>query len=114
MPNVVLEHSRDFTKTDELMQLCHEHLLECRLFKPETIKVRTLKFEHHLVAGSKDKAFLGVTVRIMPGRTQEQKADLGHTLHEKIGEWLTEAGLSVSHSVLIQETPEGLYFKHDA
>ena len=109
MPNVVIEHSNDVKDTKSLIQLCHDHLMESGLFKLETIKVRTLAFEQFLVGGKSEKSFVVINLFIMPGRTMEQKAQLGQSMHQRIKEACQD--LSAATSVVVKETSEGLYFK---
>ncbi|NQY99882.1 MAG: hypothetical protein HRT45_04330 [Bdellovibrionales bacterium] len=68
MPNVIIEHSKNIQETRQLMQICHDHLMESGLFKIETIKVRHQSFENYLVGGSSTQPFVVFTLSIMPGK----------------------------------------------
>ena len=109
MPNVVIEHSKDIQNKKPLMQLCHDHLLDTGLFTLDSIKVRTIEFDEYLVGGESDKSFIAINVAFMPGRPEDKRLLLGKSLHSKVIEMY--AGQSVATSVLIEETPEGMYFK---
>ena len=50
----------------------HQALVDCELFKPETIKVRVLAMQAMVVAG-KGKPYIHVELKLLSGRTEQQK-----------------------------------------
>lgn len=113
MPNVVVEHSSNIKEVKSFIQLCHDHLLDSGLFKLNTIKVRPISFDDYLVAGEESKPFIVISVTVMPGRSHEDRSKLGDTLHQNVIELCQELNLNAATSVVIKETPEGLYFKQN-
>lgn len=76
MPHCIIEHSEDLDGA-ALVPLVHESALNSGLFDPQgsDIKVRAIEFAHYKT-GSVDISFVHVTLRILPGRTAEQKSAL--------------------------------------
>ena len=111
MPNVVIEHSSNVTETKPLMDLCHNTLMESGLFQENSIKVRTISISRYLVGGKSGKTFIATTVSVMPGRAQEDLSKLGGQLQERMQSTAQELGLTSAISVLVEEYPEGLYFR---
>ncbi len=106
MPHCVIEHSDDFNSS-MLMEAVFKGVLTSRLFESKDIKVRALPFAHYQV-GFKRSAFIHVILRIMSGRTQEQKSSLTQNVVEQL------VGLNyeeVSITAEIQEMNESSYYK---
>ncbi|WP_133407942.1 5-carboxymethyl-2-hydroxymuconate Delta-isomerase [Parashewanella tropica] len=74
MPHCIIEHSNEFN-ADVLMEAVFKGALSSRLFESKAIKVRALPYQFYQV-GFKRSAFIHVTLKILSGRTQEQKLDL--------------------------------------
>ncbi len=77
MPHVVVEYSANLEAEIEPMRLLravHEAVLAQPIFEAPGVRTRAARREHFLVAdGDPSHAFVAVTARIGPGRTQEAR-----------------------------------------
>jgi 5-carboxymethyl-2-hydroxymuconate isomerase len=77
MPHVVVEYSANLETEIEPMRLVravHEAALAQPIFEAPGVRTRAARREHFLVAdGDPSHAFVAVTARIGPGRTQEAR-----------------------------------------
>lgn len=78
------------------------------LFGAEDIKVRALPCATHQ-NGAGNYAFIHVAVRIMPGRTEAQKLDLGQRVADGLKALASTAG---SITVEVNEISRAAYVKH--
>lgn len=88
MPHFVIDCSPNVLKSrpaDEIIREVHNAAAASELFRIADIKVRIREYEHHLVGGEVAD-FIHVFANIMEGRTTEQKAELSHSIVEKLVE----------------------------
>ncbi|WP_051237322.1 5-carboxymethyl-2-hydroxymuconate Delta-isomerase [Ottowia thiooxydans] len=92
MPHIVVEHSGNLADTVDvagLLQCLKKAALETRQMQEEGLRIRSLASPHWLVGdGSPTNAFMHITVRIRPGRSEAVKTDVLETLHEAACNWL--------------------------
>lgn len=96
MPHCVIEHSVDIN-SKELISSVHKAALAANLFDAQgsDIKVRALPYENHKT-GSVDISFVHVTLRILSGRTTEQKSLLTQQVLEQLSALsITQCSISV-------------------
>ena len=76
MPHCIIEHSIEIDG-DVLVSLVHQGALQSELFQPQgsDIKVRAIPYSHYQT-GSVDIEFVHVTLKILSGRSTEQKSRL--------------------------------------
>lgn len=99
MPHCIIEHSVEIDG-ETLISLVHRGALSSGLFQPEgsDIKVRSMPYLHYKT-GSVDIQFVHVMLRILPGRTAEQKNTLSHLVLKQLETFL-KTNCSVSVEVI--------------
>ncbi|MCC2616838.1 5-carboxymethyl-2-hydroxymuconate Delta-isomerase [Aestuariibacter halophilus] len=84
MPHCVIEASQSLVDqfgADTLVEAVHQSAADSGLFDPEDIKTRLMPIAHYRCgSGSGRLAFIHCIVRIMPGRSEQQKAMLSNTV----------------------------------
>ena len=114
MPQITLEHSTHFDKADfrklalEIHDLCGQHvgasLASC--------KTRIVKAENLVIAdGAPEQAMAHCDLRILTGRTQEQKTALGQAVQQAMVAALTQYDGPRQISVEIGELDKPNYHK---
>ena len=114
MPQITLEHSTHFDAADfrklalEIHDLCVEHvgatIASC--------KTRIVKAENLVIAdGSPDQAMAHCDLRILTGRTQDQKTALGQAVQQAMVAALTQYDGPRQISVEIGELDKPNYHK---
>ncbi|WP_292054408.1 MULTISPECIES: 5-carboxymethyl-2-hydroxymuconate Delta-isomerase [unclassified Brevundimonas] len=93
MPQITLEHSTHFDKADfrklalEIHDLCALHVGATL----ESCKTRIVKAENLVIAdGAPEQAMAHCDLRILSGRTQEQKTALGQAVQQTMVAALTQ------------------------
>ena len=83
MPHLVLEHSTeghgDAFDVKILMQALHDAAAATGVMQAADIKIRAMPYADYLLAGKRD-GFCHVTVRMLEGRTPEQKLAVSEAL----------------------------------
>lgn len=75
MPHCIVEYAKDLeTQIDlnELMTTTHFSVFSSGIFEEEDIKTRLIPYELYRT-GTNEKPFVHITLRILPGRTEQQK-----------------------------------------
>ncbi len=96
MPHCIVEHSTQYNAA-RLIDCVHRGAVTSELFSIEgsDIKVRSIPYSHYKT-GSVDIGFVHVTLRILPGRTAEQKSKLSGFVLDELKRVIThECSLSV-------------------
>ena len=78
MPHCIIEYAKDLEgslQIPRLIEAVHAGAFKSGLFEEDDIKTRATGYEHYQT-GTGDLPFVHVTVRILSGRNQQQKADL--------------------------------------
>ncbi len=86
MPHCVVEYSSDLEQGSNIAQLTlslHEAMARSELFDIESIKVRAIPVSYYLVGG-RETSFIHATVRLLAGRTIQQKSALSQNVLEAI------------------------------
>lgn len=82
MPHCIIEYSKSLENQlvpDDILQAVHNGTVASRLFSLADIKVRAIPYTwHYLAADTQD--FIHVTVKILAGRTLEQKQILSKSI----------------------------------
>lgn len=108
MPHCVIEHS-DRIDGNMLIEAVHKGALASELFEPtgSDIKVRATAFSNYKT-GVVDLKFVHVTLKILSGRTSEQKEMLSNTVLDKLSDLsLTNCSISVE----VQDIDRASYAK---
>ncbi|MBT3315101.1 MAG: 5-carboxymethyl-2-hydroxymuconate Delta-isomerase [Anaerolineae bacterium] len=82
MPHCIIEHSKELGNSispAKLIIAVHQGAFEAGLFREKDIKTRILSFKDYQV-GSTKLNFIHVTVRILAGRSEEQRAILSNAV----------------------------------
>ena len=107
MPHCIIEYSKTLNTRVEarrLVEVVHKAVLESALFEPSHIRVRACVYEEHVI-GYPVHDFIHVTLKILCGRTQQQKKDLAErVLGELDSIGLTSISLSVEVVDIERET----------
>lgn len=108
MPHCVVEHSADI-EGRVLTSLVHQGALASGLFEAEgsDIKVRALPYTNY-ITGSVDISFVHVTVKILSGRSAEQKSALSQLVLDQLR---SASMVNCSLSVEVADIDRGSYVK---
>lgn len=110
MPHCIVEYSKELersVKPSAFIEAVHQGALQTDLFEESDIKTRTLSFENHQTGG-RTLCFVHVIVKILSGRSREQRAGLS----KKILDELKKLNLSsISMTVEICEIERETYAK---
>lgn len=96
MPHCIIEHSPNFYG-ESLNQGVYLGAFESGLFSDDgsDIKVRSLTYDHYQT-GENAQDFVHVTVKILSGRTAEDKQHLSHSVMQQLKQLsITNASLTV-------------------
>jgi len=77
MPHIILEYAKPLKKiilTTEFKTNLIKNLLNYSNFHPNNIKYRSIQYSDYFSACS--QAFIYLTIKILPGRTQKQKINI--------------------------------------
>ena len=86
MPHCIIEYSSgvaDYIEIGDLVAAVHQGALSSGLFDEYDIKTRAVAYAHHSTGATRD-SFVHVTVRLLSGRDDAQKADLSEKLLAQI------------------------------
>jgi len=86
MPHCIIEYSlgvADQIEIDDLVGAVHRGVLSSGLFDEYDIKTRAVAYAHHRTGVTRD-SFVHVTVRLLSGRNDAQKANLSEKLLAQI------------------------------
>jgi 5-carboxymethyl-2-hydroxymuconate isomerase len=114
MPHLRLEHTpnvRARVAPHDLFGRLHRILAEVAAADVRNCKSRAVELAPFLVGESHDDGFVHLDVRILAGRTQPVKAELGRRLLEAVGEAYGSGAGSVQVTVEIHDIPRDHYFK---
>ena len=113
MPHCIIEYARPLEtrlSPTELVNAVYEGASRSELFEGPDIKTRAIAYEAYLT-GTDTTAFIHVTVRILSGRSPEQKQRLSSTVAKR----LADLGLTdISITVEIIDMERESYEKHIA
>ena len=82
MPHMIIEFSQELAsdkRVGSMMQAVHEAAFSSGLFEQSHIKIRMIPIQYYLTANSRD-SFLHAQLRILSGRTPEQKKMLSQAV----------------------------------
>ena len=84
MPHCIIEYSSSIEPLD-LNQKVFQGALESNLFEPDgsDIKVRSIAYEHYQTGSTQEK-FIHVTLRILSGRSEQDKLLLSKSVMSKL------------------------------
>ena len=105
MPHCIIEHSSSI-EGNKLVSLVHCGALESELFDPQgsDIKVRAVAYSNYQT-GSVDINFIHVTLKILSGRSSEQKSKLSQLVLQKINSlFMKNCSISVEVEDIDRET----------
>jgi len=78
MPHCVIEYTKNLSPevdVDNMVDVTFETIVQAEIFNKSAIKVRAISYDHYKSGLTKDY-FIHITIRILPGRTPEQKSTL--------------------------------------
>ena len=109
MPHCIIEHSPNISP-DGLMHAVFDGSLHSRLFLPDgaDIKVRAIAYQNFKLGDGK-ASFVHVVVKILAGRTDEQKQRLSQEIIKKLSD-LGHQDISITVEVVDMERQS--YQKH--
>jgi len=111
MPHCTIEYAKPLEQQihpDKLMSLVYQTTVESGLFEADNIKTRCLAFENYL-RGDAVLDFIHVTLRILSGRSIEQKRALSEAVLSVLKELRLPA---VSLTVDVREMNRDTYAKY--
>jgi 5-carboxymethyl-2-hydroxymuconate isomerase len=75
MPHCIIEYAKTLESQvtpNTLINAVYQGALQTELFNPNAIKLRAIAYDHHQT-GDQQEEFVHVTVRILSGRTVQQR-----------------------------------------
>ena len=110
MPHCILEYSQNLEQEvppADLLEAIKRACIASTLFSVEDIKLRSFPYKSFITGGQED-AFIHVTLRILSGRTLEQKSQLSHLVLESLTQFSLKG---VSFSVEVCDMDRDTYAK---
>jgi 5-carboxymethyl-2-hydroxymuconate isomerase len=87
MPHCIIEYAKDIEKSvtpQQLLKAVFQGASKSQLFAKDTdIKTRAVVYDHYQIGNNKDK-FVHVTIKILSGRTLEQRQHLSSLVLEQL------------------------------
>lgn len=86
MPHCIVEYSQNLEQEVapiEWLEAVKTACIESQLFSTEDIKLRSFPYKNFITAGQED-AFVHVTVRLLSGRTSEEKQGLSKRILDQL------------------------------
>jgi 5-carboxymethyl-2-hydroxymuconate isomerase len=86
MPHCIIEYSSDVAdqvSIDDLVEATFQGALSSGLFPEYDIKTRAVAYRHYQTGSTRD-SFVHITIRLLSGRGDEQKADLSEKILAQI------------------------------
>lgn len=111
MPHCVIEYARplaDKCDLSELLRRVHQAAFDSGLFGLEDIKTRALAVDHYLT-GSGNAEFVHINLKILSGRSAEQKQQLSQRVLDAAVSFLGD--LIASCSVEVSDMDRASYAK---
>lgn len=111
MPHCIVEYSAHLAQQisiSALVKTVHQGAIDSGLFEPTAIKTRAYGAEHSCVGATEGASFIHITLKIMPGRTDEQKQLLLQAIDKRIANMCSQVS-SVTIEVL--DLAKEHYFK---
>ena len=107
MPHCIVEYAKDL-ETDidltELMTTTHFSIFSSGIFEEEDIKTRLIPYEVYRT-GTTAKPFVHITLRILPGRSEQQKDMLSELiLHNVVSMFHSDIAISVEIEDINQQS----------
>lgn len=110
MPHCIIEYSRSLESaiyTEKLIQAIQEAAISSDLFEASHIRARAMPYDH-FISGYQVENFIHITLKILSGRSQQQKKRLS----EMVLKALEGMGLhSISLTVEVVEMDKATYSK---
>ena len=110
MPHIVVEYSEDLNtpmRESEVLKALFHVVVDSGLFSPDAVKARAMPYNHFQLPNGTDR-FAHVTVSILDGRNEEQRAGLARELFHAAQ---TKLPSDVKLSVNIHEMNRTTYVK---
>src|SRR5690625_174350 len=95
---------KDEINAHQLLKKMNESLISHEgLFTPQGIRSRAIQLTDYLVGhGDQENAFVHVTLKIAPGRTEEAKKKVFDDLFQTIDEYLKEAAIDKQITISLE------------
>jgi 5-carboxymethyl-2-hydroxymuconate isomerase len=100
MPHCIIEHSQNFDKL-ALTQAVYAGVIAADLFDAQNVKVRSSSYDNYF-SGAGQQDFVHVCLRILDGRTVEQRTMLSNCVLLELKK-LGLTGVSISAEVIDME-----------
>ena len=120
MPHLLLEHSANLTpplEAAEVMPPLVRLLVELAGVDPANCKGRVVRHDdYHVGDGDPRRAFVHLALRLLAGRPETVKAELGRRALAVLRSWSRDAaaGLDLQVTVEVRDLDRALYFKATA
>lgn len=118
MPHIIIEYTPNLPELpfDAMLAAVARRLAQSPEVTDEAdLKLRVVQADHYRVGlADADRAFIHVTVRILEGRTAEQKQDFSQRVLDGMLEHMPalQPALNAHLSVEVQDMDRGSYRKH--
>ena len=98
MPHIIVEHSsevNDKIKVSKLNEILHKNVCENENFKPASVKTRSTEVNNVIIGTGENNNFIHVTVKILPGRSEDVKKSLSEELFLSLKDFVTNSGFEI-------------------
>lgn len=113
MPHLLVEYSANLNPDPQaLLTALNDALIESGHFVEFDIKTRLFPVEHFLIGNQGQRAFVHACLKLMPGRTLEDRADLAQRLSQTVAQQFSQVTtLHIQFSAEVLELHAATYSK---
>jgi len=112
MPHCIIEYSAPLVHEIDIkqfVQLVHHGAINSGLFERSAIKTRAIRCDDYQVGDNHLGSFIHITIKIMPGRTDEQKQHLLSAVYDSVS---PETSCVCSLTLEVIDINAAAYAKH--
>ena len=114
MPHIIIEHSSNIDNKNDIIKLLpiiHDLLVSEISANINACKSRVYELDNYLVADNIKKSFIHITIKIMSGRSEEQKNNFGNILLKKLNDFFKDLPNLSNLSISLEIAELQNYFK---
>jgi len=90
MPHIIVEHTNDIGDVQGLLESLHDTLAAQDTAKLEAIKTRSIPLDNYVVGDRSKSSMVHVTLKLMPGRSDELKNTMTTALESAVKQAVTD------------------------
>lgn len=101
MPHCIIEYSKGLSNDinmNQFMKILNEIIFSSDLFDKDSIKIRAIEHENYFLS-SQRQHFIHISLRILSGRTDEQKEELAQKIQTCLSSKFNGQDISLSTEI---------------